>query len=137
MHEIIKIAKKVRKKLEKMLVEYEPEDWYDDLCGACCVGTYLLLRELEKRKINAYAAISRNHVFLIYRNKIIDVTATQFGFLENVLVKNLNSVSFMDTQWVIYDKTNNSKQLKEKWAKMGCSVKSRQHPQSWIDEGLI
>lgn len=127
---------KVRKALERVQQEYDPEDWYDNLCGACAVGSYLLMAALARKGIKVKAAIAPGHCFLIYKDKIIDVTATQFGHYDKVVIKPLKEGE-THRYWNAYFTTNNPYELLDQWTNEGCPSGSTQHPETWIEEGLL
>jgi hypothetical protein len=135
MRQILKIAKKVRRKIEG--IHRKHGVWDDDMCGACCVGTHILLKELSKKGIKAQAGVASNHVFLIYKNKIVDVTATQFGFRKDVVVYELDRVTDYDNFWRPVHVVSDPPSLRNVWTDMGCHDHNEQHPQKWINRGLI
>lgn len=56
----------------------EEEGFSPTLMGLCAVGAAKVCHELQKRKYPARIAYNRNHVFVLLKDKLIDITATQF-----------------------------------------------------------
>jgi len=58
-----------------------------DLTGACAVGSYLFAKEAKnKLDLNVKFLACSSHAWTEYKNKIYDVTATQFGIKKPVFV---------------------------------------------------
>jgi hypothetical protein len=61
----------------------------EDMCGLCGVAAVQLWQELKKDGIRATIACHDYHAFVLYKEYIIDVTATQFN-LPKVLIRKRN-----------------------------------------------
>ena len=89
--QLIDIAHKAREDCEFFLPHY-PE--LGGACGICSL--YLLIRA---RSMGIYVTLAHGfcddhyHYWIEYNNKIIDITATQFGYQSRVRVKNKNKSS--------------------------------------------
>ena len=63
-------------------VEENLDPHFPDLCGTCAWASAFILKKFEKHGIEAKALVSKfdggNHVFVVTRQYLIDVTATQF-----------------------------------------------------------
>lgn len=58
-----------------------------DLCGCCVIGSTKLMLELQKQGFDCQVAITECHGFVEIGKYVVDVTATQFNFTEQVLIK--------------------------------------------------
>lgn len=91
---IKKIAEVTRKELEDFTRPRFPSDW----CGACAICSWQLTRVLKKFGYNAEFVVGEfieynypaDHAFVIVDNKIIDITATQFG-LQKIVIRNIKN----------------------------------------------
>lgn len=91
---IIKLGEKIHRGLKDLTVDkdYLANQWADgrihhNLAGGCAVGSSLLVKELRRQyKIRANLIVTWGHAFVEYKNHVIDITATQFGAKEKVLV---------------------------------------------------
>lgn len=76
-----KIAAKVRRELFKNRYKYNC--YYEDLEGMCAIASYSLFCELNKCSgLSGCAiglALADSHCFVVVNNKIVDITASQFG----------------------------------------------------------
>lgn len=77
---LLESAKKVRAQLEK----YTPRKWNPNFSGLCGLGSALLLKELKSKGIQAEICENNSHAFVRSQGFILDVTATQFGYLRIV-----------------------------------------------------
>ena len=61
----------------------------EDLAGACAVASFFLRKKLLSYgyKTDFYVAKAHNHCWLRYGDKILDITATQFGHKNKVVFK--------------------------------------------------
>jgi hypothetical protein len=78
-------AYRIRKKLE---LEYK--DSYlitKDLCGACFIASFEFADYLWSRGVKVKLVMNEFHCFLIKDGYIIDITATQFGCKNKVLIQ--------------------------------------------------
>ena len=55
-----------------------PDSYKIDLCGLCSITTKELHTRLKAEGLSSEIACNDRHCFLIYRNRIVDLTATQF-----------------------------------------------------------
>ena len=72
-------------------------DWSPDLSGGCAVGSWLLQQEAKKKlDLDIEFHCNSNHAWNEFGNHIFDITATQYGAYDKVLIvpkSNLESVS--------------------------------------------
>lgn len=145
MRQIKKTALRVRKNLERLAEEFMPEDWCEDtLCGACCVGSYGLMLELRRKGIKVKGCIAPGHCFVKYKDKVIDVTATQFGYDDKVLIKSVAETKinrrphWNPNYWDSFFETDDPNELLQAWTeKAGCYEDNAQHPLWWIEQGVL
>lgn len=74
---ITKIMKRVRKWAEKVQAQ-NPYSYGADLCGLCAVASKELARRLQKHGYKCQLACNDFHCFVLYKGRVLDVTATQF-----------------------------------------------------------
>jgi len=93
---ILKIAYRVRRECEN--IQSNNSDCFPpDLGGLCAISSVKLHKELEKSGIKTEIAITKTHCFLLFKGKyVIDITATQFGFKERVLIIPLSKILNID-----------------------------------------
>lgn len=72
--EVKRIAKRIRKKLEKLAGKSAP-----DLCGWCAFSSHIIFNILKKKGYSPTFCANSEHAFLYWRGYYIDVTITQFG----------------------------------------------------------
>ena len=85
MDKIIQIAEENRKWAESVanyFLSQSKDRWFfsSNLCGMCAIASLRLFRELRAAGYEAQIAYTLGHVFVVYDNLIIDITATQFGY---------------------------------------------------------
>lgn len=75
--EILHLAREARKISEKQAAL---EGFDKDLCGFCARGSAILFDLLQDKGYNPIIALSEftPHVFIIIKNHIVDITATQY-----------------------------------------------------------
>lgn len=75
--EILRLAKEARKISEDQAAS---EGFAKDLCGFCAKGSVILFDILKGRGYNPVIAVSERvpHVFVIVKDHVIDITATQY-----------------------------------------------------------
>jgi len=93
---VVVVAKEVRSWAES-LANKKPFAYESDLCGLCAIASAKLHKELKKQKIASEIHIGYGHVFLVVENHIVDVTATQFGLKEKVVIK--PNVGIEESHW--------------------------------------
>ena len=88
-----------------------------DLCGMCAICSTQLHYELERAGITGVVLVGNNHhVFLQYRHWIIDITATQFGVEDRVMIKTRRSVNAIDEDgWWTKDNVFDTREALYKW----------------------
>jgi hypothetical protein len=69
-------ARRSRRWAEKNIEAY---DACGDLCGLCGVASVYLHRQLRREGIRAEIVAGDGHAYVMFKNHIIDVTATQFN----------------------------------------------------------
>lgn len=62
-----------------------------DLCGMCAIANAHLYRVLKDHGIRFWLVENDHHVFLLRQNRVLDVTATQFGDYGRVLFTPLDA----------------------------------------------
>jgi hypothetical protein len=93
------IAKQVRIFCEKY--REQKKLWKEDLGGMCAIASYLIfdiLKENEYEPTLVHAEINPigGHCFILCNDYLIDVTATQFGEKEKVIVKKYSELEQKD-----------------------------------------
>ncbi len=79
---VLKIASIVRKWAEK---KAKKEQGPSDLCGYCAIASHRLHSALQNAGIkNSKIVYAHNHAYVKVGNRVIDVTATQFGHKKGV-----------------------------------------------------
>jgi hypothetical protein len=82
------VAKQVRKAMEE-IIDTEPFG-NDDLGGECGRASAQLYLACKRARIRGVKfASNHQHAFNVYRNHIIDITATQFGYKRRVFIKKI------------------------------------------------
>lgn len=124
MQRVKRIAEKVRKAVEE-LAKHEAalnrEGWNDPvtLCGYCSRASSVLSNALAEEGIEHKIGVAAHHVFVLWKEYVVDVTATQFG--ESPVI--IETKSEMDCKrfprnWEVCEILNDSKELEEfqkKW----------------------
>ena len=95
---IRQIASRVRKQCEKF-ADSPDNHFLDNLEGLCAIASYILQKELHKKGIDTKLIQGNfleewdepcpdpyNHCWIEWKDYIIDVTATQFGFKRKVYI---------------------------------------------------
>ena len=76
----------------------------DDLCGMCGIASVKLWKELNKANFKITIVCNDEHVFLESKKYIIDITATQYGIKEHLIVKkNIRRKSFWAADFIFAD----------------------------------
>jgi len=57
-----------------------------DLCGACAISAYITYLYFRKRKFSPKICVTETHCFIEIQGYFIDLTATQFGIQEEILI---------------------------------------------------
>lgn len=81
---VVKIAKKLRRKADRDTKIQS--DYGKTLGGACAIMSLYLWRYLHRQGIRCQVRWSDGHCFVTYGNKIVDITATQFGKKQKVYI---------------------------------------------------
>lgn len=81
--EVLKIAKEVRD-----WAEAKADKWNfpSDLMGMCAIAAAELHVRLKRAGYASKIGYNSSHCFVIYKDHVLDVTATQFGTYEKVFV---------------------------------------------------
>lgn len=74
------IIEDTREWAEELAFEH-PNCYTEDLCGLCAIVSKELYARLTAQDFVCEIAYNDRHCFLIYRGKVLDLTATQFGKL--------------------------------------------------------
>lgn len=82
-HEVLKIAKEVR-----LWCEEKAKQWNFPSCltGLCAIGSAKLHESLKNAGFSSMIGYNSNHCFVIYKDFVLDVTATQFGEKSPVMI---------------------------------------------------
>lgn len=87
---IAEVAYSVRKWAELIYEQTKGSKLYgENLCGLCAIASAKLFTELKAEKIDHIKIVAnKKHCFIITDdNYVVDVTATQFGFKQKVLIE--------------------------------------------------
>lgn len=60
--------------------------WKKNREGMCAIASLLLMNELNKYGLSTCFVTSMNHCFLMLENNILDITATQFGGIDQDII---------------------------------------------------
>jgi hypothetical protein len=72
-----KVASRVRKAFEEIA---RKNNRSSDLCGYCCRASVQLLLAAQRNGIQGVGLVAAaGHVYNVYKDHIVDITATQFG----------------------------------------------------------
>lgn len=113
-------AKRARRWAEK---HYESYGTFKDMCGMCGIAAVVVFKELEKEGFVPKLALAEGHAFTICEDKIVDVTATQFGKGKTVVrPRATNKEDF----WEPYATFNNVDDYLQ-----------RQRDEGWFDSDMI
>lgn len=72
------ILNDTRKWAEEIAEKYE-YDYTSDLCGLCAITSKELFIRLTEQGYKCKIAYNSKHCFVLYKNRVFDLTATQFG----------------------------------------------------------
>lgn len=72
------ILNDTREWAEEIAEEYE-EDYTNDLCGLCAIVSKELFIQLSYHGYKCKIAYNAKHCFVLCKNRVFDLTATQFG----------------------------------------------------------
>jgi hypothetical protein len=124
MQRVKKIAEKVRKAVEE-LAKHEAalnkEGGNDSvtLCGYCARASSVLSNALAEEGIEHKIGVAAHHVFVLWKEYVVDVTATQFGE-GPVIIETKAGIDCKRRRhnWEVCDILNDSKELEayqKKW----------------------
>ena len=81
---IVKLGEKIHDALVEMVKKTNLFPL--DLGGSCAVASFFLVQEMEARLgLKAELMVAPGHAFVEHRDRIYDITATQFGWHDKVL----------------------------------------------------
>jgi hypothetical protein len=113
--EIKNTAKRVRKAMEFISGSTK-------LSGYCGRASLQLFRVLKLKNIKGIVLVDGlSHTFLLYKNKIIDITATQFGKKDRVYIKDIKDIKDYEYYYQI---TKKYTAIKKCWAYRSILYKS-------------
>lgn len=102
MKEIIKI-KKIAKDTRHWTEQYEEKNKTafdpDTLGGLCSISSYEMFKRLKEANLDAEFCSAPGHVFVICKEYLIDVTATQFDIRKPVVIKKLRPQKDRPLYW--------------------------------------
>jgi len=88
LRKITSIARRIRKAFEE--IESKEGEYNDgDLGGYCGRASVQLYLACKRQGIKIQIAEGVGHIFNVYNGRIVDITATQFGYCEKVFIKDL------------------------------------------------
>jgi hypothetical protein len=101
--QIIKVAKLVRINMKPFIEKYD-YNFDSNYTGSCGIASYILLRVCKKLNLNIRIAEGSykhyGHAFNVYKNTIVDITATQFGLRKPVHITKLTKRSgYVADEW--------------------------------------
>lgn len=81
----------ISNKVLSVVLEYQDKNpglfgWKANREGMCAIASLLLMNELNKYGLNPCFVTSMNHCFLMLENNILDITATQFGGINQDII---------------------------------------------------
>lgn len=88
--ELFSVASEVRQEVEILAVQ---KGFPKNLIGACAHGAVLLHKALKKVGFQSKIKYNRGHCFVVVGDYIVDVTASQFGE-SNVVVLNTKEIPY-------------------------------------------
>ena len=92
---IYNISRKCRKRLEKYAKDFNFPDNLEELCA---IASATLFKEFEKHGIKSKIILNPFHCFVKIDDKIVDITASQFGVqYPKILIKKYEKVE--DNLW--------------------------------------
>lgn len=91
---VVQIATLVRDWAEKHVMYKRTKDFHrkSDLECMCAYASAILFEVFKQHNIKTIFAYSEHHCFLLHGNHVIDITATQFGFSDRVLIEKHKSL---------------------------------------------
>ncbi len=94
MHEkIIALGEKIHDAIKEYVAKNDESAITDDLCGACAIGSHLLVKEINRKLgLEARFACAKGHAWVECQDRIYDLTATQFGYPGKIRVMSLKDV---------------------------------------------
>jgi hypothetical protein len=98
---LLGLARKIRLALEKVAIE---NGYNDDLGGLCYDATLILSEIASQSNIEVELAQGYGHWFVLYNDMIVDITATQFGVKEKVMVISTSEVHHIGNRWTLLKK---------------------------------
>jgi len=90
LEKVITLAKNIRIAYEHLAIRSNKKTNLAGYCSRASVQLHLIAKELG---INVAIVPSYFHVYNVYDNKIIDITATQFGKRKRVWIVNFNKTN--------------------------------------------
>lgn len=91
--QIMWLGGKIHDALVEFAEENNEEPFSLDLCGACAIGSYLLVKEARRRfgiRLNFKA--TNGHAWVEHRGLIYDITASQFDYPYRIRVRHRRHV---------------------------------------------
>jgi hypothetical protein len=91
-----------------------------DLCGLCARASAKLFRMLTEAEVGDIVLVETttelrgSHCFVLYQDRyILDVTATQFGYEDDIMIIDTWKLDGVPYHWVIENKFDNVKGLRK------------------------
>lgn len=88
----VKVVKPIAEKVRFWAEDLWRETGAGDLCGCCAIASAKLFNELKAAGLNPILHYADSHVHVRIEDKIIDVTATQFGDYPPVLITTIDKL---------------------------------------------
>lgn len=95
LEQLINLARFTRTVFEKKA----SNGWREDLAGMCYDASCFLYTIAKAHGIDTKIGAGYRHYFIVYNNMIIDVTATQFGVKEKVVVMPIEEAMIAGKWW--------------------------------------
>ena len=117
---IVALGEKIHNALQEHIKRDGSTYIWKELAGGCAVGSWLLVDQLKKKHgMQATFVASSTHAFAEYGDFIYDVTATQFGVINKVLVTHKSEIHKLSSSWLksayTSDTRNGIKHVNEEW----------------------
>lgn len=127
---LIRLARVVRSAYEKIYGKYSDLD--SDLGGACFDASRQLFRLARDNGIAVEIGIGDGHAFVLLGDTVVDVTATQFGKRQKVLVSGQKRLArvrrFNCFPWMLTSRHNSIRSANRCWGEC-CGRTYRQERQ--------
>lgn len=114
---LVKIARAARKEMEDFAENHNDIGSPHDLGCYCAISSYFLrylarnfgyhLKMVEGAAFEPNDIRYTNHCWLVYNDKVIDITATQFGCQKKVNIVNVGNINYYEIRKSTEDRFSN------------------------------